>query len=691
MGLTENVTVVALVVSLSALMIAFGQLSQQLLGTAEGYRRCSEAVMGPWHRLRWRHWVWSEFRLETHFITPKILLYAFNAGDDEDDVLTNANALALSDVANAADHAHVSWRRPWLFFLPRRESDMLPQALEVLSETLRKDEKYSVTGEETRDDSGNSSADVEKGRDTNERATKRFSKTRRSDVKATLTLQSENKVSWLELLHRLSNNYASHQCKSQLTIRWVADRLGADISNDANWNSSLVWRSAGKANGRSTGDSGLGVGTEVAVTFTDWTWDIMPNDVSRPLATTTLGALIVFAVRLGMQWRSLDLTSSTSVHADGNGYVISAIDVPGLGLIAKLSVTGQPKCYSALSRSLTTELVPGRAADKLMCGIIPVCKGLVNQDLIYVSDDRKLATWTKFSEWISLPQDMFKIMKSRPIAESINEVLTLLYEFLPVRRSKATTHCFWGWTGARRSVFHFYEGRLVLWRRLQDLKSEQWPHEYLKIVHGHLDRLKVEYEADFYCQRKDASIVLDETRKNDPVAQEKQMNLLQDCRSIFNWTTSWLLDNKFDKHDGEDPDRPTRYMHLVAAHCSMAHSVIPMGEKHLETLKKSPGWGPSRKREHYQLDEYHPKPDSWYNASISEFAKSYYEGLRHEEYGVVKYMHNREVELSANEIETAWWVVMLRGIAWDMSTFERRRGDAVPASLHNSSHPVWIT
>lgn len=72
MGLTDNISVVALVVSLVALIIALGQIAQQLLGTAEGYRRCSSLVIGPWDRLRWRHWVWSEFRYETHFVCPEL-------------------------------------------------------------------------------------------------------------------------------------------------------------------------------------------------------------------------------------------------------------------------------------------------------------------------------------------------------------------------------------------------------------------------------------------------------------------------------------------------------------------------------------------------------------------------------------------------------------------------------------------
>lgn len=52
-----NIAVVALVVALVALLTTIGQLLQQYLATADGYRRCQQSVMGRWAkrtRLRWR-------------------------------------------------------------------------------------------------------------------------------------------------------------------------------------------------------------------------------------------------------------------------------------------------------------------------------------------------------------------------------------------------------------------------------------------------------------------------------------------------------------------------------------------------------------------------------------------------------------------------------------------------------------
>lgn len=61
-------------------------------------------------------------------------------------------------------------------------------------------------------------------------------------------------------------------------------------------------------------------------------WDLMPPEVVRPLASTTLGTLISIAHRMGMVW--LDLKPSDGkLRAEGNGQSFSATVVRGLGLV----------------------------------------------------------------------------------------------------------------------------------------------------------------------------------------------------------------------------------------------------------------------------------------------------------------------------------------------------------------------
>ncbi|KAG9232073.1 hypothetical protein BJ875DRAFT_96297 [Amylocarpus encephaloides] len=74
-GLSENVFgLVALIVSLVALLTTVLQVLQQYFSSAEGYRRCAPSVMGAWASGTHRKLVSREFRVEVVFETPVILV-----------------------------------------------------------------------------------------------------------------------------------------------------------------------------------------------------------------------------------------------------------------------------------------------------------------------------------------------------------------------------------------------------------------------------------------------------------------------------------------------------------------------------------------------------------------------------------------------------------------------------------------
>ena len=80
-GTDTNLAGAALAIALVALITAVGQLLQQYLATADGYRRCHKSVMGEYAQKTRLHWRWREFRLETLYTTPEIfLLSAEEAG-----------------------------------------------------------------------------------------------------------------------------------------------------------------------------------------------------------------------------------------------------------------------------------------------------------------------------------------------------------------------------------------------------------------------------------------------------------------------------------------------------------------------------------------------------------------------------------------------------------------------------------
>jgi hypothetical protein len=74
----DTTAVVALVVAIFALVIALGQLLAQIVGTVEGYRRCQASVLGKWADLSRLGWRWTQFRCETFFTTPDIVLAPYS-------------------------------------------------------------------------------------------------------------------------------------------------------------------------------------------------------------------------------------------------------------------------------------------------------------------------------------------------------------------------------------------------------------------------------------------------------------------------------------------------------------------------------------------------------------------------------------------------------------------------------------
>ena len=73
-GIDTNIAATTLAIALIAFFIALGQLLQQYFATADGHRRCQRSVMGGWAKMTRLRWRWREFRFETLYTTPEIIL-----------------------------------------------------------------------------------------------------------------------------------------------------------------------------------------------------------------------------------------------------------------------------------------------------------------------------------------------------------------------------------------------------------------------------------------------------------------------------------------------------------------------------------------------------------------------------------------------------------------------------------------
>jgi hypothetical protein len=67
-------------------------------------------------------------------------------------------------------------------------------------------------------------------------------------------------------------------------------------------------------------------------------WDLMPPDVVRPLASSTLGTLVSIAYRMGMIWVSF-APSEGKIRAEGLGQSFSATIMQGLSSLSTFLLT----------------------------------------------------------------------------------------------------------------------------------------------------------------------------------------------------------------------------------------------------------------------------------------------------------------------------------------------------------------
>jgi hypothetical protein len=326
-----NVAIVALIVSAIALIIAFSQFIVQLAGTADGYRRCAESVIDVWHVKRRRVFKWSEFRFETQYITPQVVLLTpaeFQAYTDEyGEVYLISSAKLKEPVCKELDHTvhqdhyHLGKRRD------RKKS-------------ARKDPVPRPTA-------NSGTGDVEKAN----LMAARMSTPAKLPMRRRIRPESDPLVSWLRLLrelHQVSHSYWPQDCTQCSPVVWDTVDTGikkteydallpedpTDDEDDDEWEQ----RVASNANIHRS---------DVAVIYRTWTWDFMPPEMARPLAEVNTGDIVVLALRMGMQWRAID-PEFGKMQADGNGYNLSATDIKGLGVVLRFTAAGHHERFPRL-------------------------------------------------------------------------------------------------------------------------------------------------------------------------------------------------------------------------------------------------------------------------------------------------------------------------------------------------------
>ena len=82
--------------------------------------------------------------------------------------------------------------------------------------------------------------------------------------------------------------------------------------------------------------------TRPGVILQEWAWDMLPDDVGKAIASTTLSDILVIARRLGAVWTTSD-KSVQNLRAEGNGHVFTSTNLRGLGAAIAYQRVGTTK------------------------------------------------------------------------------------------------------------------------------------------------------------------------------------------------------------------------------------------------------------------------------------------------------------------------------------------------------------
>jgi hypothetical protein len=410
-----------------------------------------------------------------------------------------------------------------------------------------------------------------------------------------------------------------------------------------------------------------------AILFRERSWDLMPPELTKPLASTTVGDLIVIAHRLGMQWHDIRPSRGT-MRADGNGHSLSSMPVRGYGLVVQYS--NDPSVASDRDRWKNI-MIPSREADKLACGIIPGCQALLVPDLPVAFNGLSAAQslGSALDELRVTPQAkgwLTSVMAEHEQFPGFADVPGMIAPFMPLTgssivrvvpplRFRPATPCTWR------------EGRIVLRHRLkQYVNSLPEEEKSIQIVN-------LLEDWDFLFRKRSMEMVFNMgpawLAANEP--SDHTDDFLNDLRERFDRATKFLkglTSEPAEKMSSYNYPTIFRYRDLVAIHVSVNYkSTMEARDKIRNGTQRNPD-----DTEHMS----HPMSD-WMHETAHVYADKVPE--------IVEHMSER-FSSDARLIIDSWWTMIFRAILWELSVVYLNP-DAFPrvaSEFYGSRTPVYI-
>lgn len=318
----DPTSAVALVVALVALFVSTAQLLQAIFGTAEGFRRTNRQIMGPFSQTRDRVFHFTELRFETTFRTPH---FSFRS-DFDNLVLEHKNTMfiRLENSTNKAVEGHLPFNECFEESKSKTVQDFITSgAVDRISKLQR---------------------------------VLQWIDSRSSKSQHRHLIDEHSKAyaaGWLWLLDQLFDREIQiHHTVEGALYRHQRLLPGVPLSGEGAtfefMNRCGAWRS------------------RPAIKLEQRSWDLMPPDVVRPLASIDLGDILTLCYRLRIEVRPEERPWS----AEGSGHSFSPLVVQGLGTVV------QYRFDPSLSQVENDDpfgsyFAPSEACDKLAFGIIP--------------------------------------------------------------------------------------------------------------------------------------------------------------------------------------------------------------------------------------------------------------------------------------------------------------------------------
>ena len=389
-------------------------------------------------------------------------------------------------------------------------------------------------------------------------------------------------------------------------------------------------------------------------------WDFVPPEVVRPLASVTVCDIGVMARRLGMLWKQFEPLEG-NLRAEGNGHTITSTAVRSMGTVLQIGIKDfLPSGDSA--EELNELYIPSEAADKMGFGLVPGEASLGVPDYKLGTEEEVLATLRNVVD------------PSREAAERVKGLLGANPGWTPgisdiigfaapmIRQPFSSIVRVPQLAGYAIGLTQQQEGFVVFHQRLLDLIKERNAknepvsaqiHSILQQYEELLDRYGEQWENQEVCNQK---------------LNDRSMDFLDDLQRRHLATTGYFKDLMARYNGDGEKSQVFRYTDLMYAHIRHAVSYFPDA---LERINASP----SRARDHYGM-----RAAGW----ITEGAHIYFDNIPK----VIGDMQSKGFDQPAI-VEEAWLTMMWRAFLWHRSQY-MVEGPRLPSSNWASRLPVYI-